>query len=126
MNHQEQANVLFEQANEHGAAVVIAATFHLPIRTRLGFSSKACALPIEEMELSVRAYNCLKRSNVHTVGELIDIVNSDGLLKIRNLGKKSLIEIKTALLAIGYEFLSERGRRSFWNEMLELNADKKK
>lgn len=84
MNHQEQANVLFKQEREHGAAVVIVATFHLPIRNRLGVSSKACALPIEDMELSVRAYNCLKRSDVHTVGELIDIANSDGLLKIRN------------------------------------------
>lgn len=51
---------------------------------------------IEELELSVRSSNCLKRAGINTVGELIDKTEDD-LMKVRNLGKKSLQEIKDKL-----------------------------
>ena len=51
------------------------------------------ALPIEEMDLSVRSYNCLKREGIHTVGELITRSEAD-LLDIRNFGAKSIDEVK--------------------------------
>ena len=47
---------------------------------------------IEEMDLSVRSYNCLKRANIHTVGDLTKKTEDD-MLKVRNLGKKSLDEV---------------------------------
>lgn len=47
------------------------------------------SLPIEELELTVRSYNCLKREGVHTVGELVARTESD-LLDIRNFGQKSI------------------------------------
>ncbi len=53
---------------------------------------KRCEMTIEEFDLSVRSYNCLKRGGVNTVGELLDLDN-DELAKIRNLGKKSLDEV---------------------------------
>ncbi|MCK8816181.1 DNA-directed RNA polymerase subunit alpha [Natroniella sulfidigena] len=51
---------------------------------------------IEELELSVRSSNCLKRAGINTVEELTDITEDD-LMKVRNLGKKSLQEIKAKL-----------------------------
>jgi len=51
---------------------------------------------IEELELSVRSSNCLKRAGINTVGELINKSEED-LMKVRNLGKKSLEEIKGKL-----------------------------
>lgn len=51
---------------------------------------------IEELELSVRSSNCLKRAGINTVGELIERTE-DNLMKVRNLGKKSLKEIKNKL-----------------------------
>ncbi len=48
--------------------------------------------PIEEMELSVRSYNCLKRANIHTIEDLTKKTEDD-MLKVRNLGKKSLDEV---------------------------------
>jgi len=51
---------------------------------------------IEELELSVRSSNCLKRAGINTVGELIERTEDD-LMKVRNLGKKSLQEIKNKL-----------------------------
>ena len=49
-------------------------------------------MPIEEMDLSVRSYNCLKRANIHTVEDLTK-KSEDDMLKVRNLGRKSLDEV---------------------------------
>ncbi|MFP4017495.1 MAG: DNA-directed RNA polymerase subunit alpha C-terminal domain-containing protein, partial [Halanaerobiales bacterium] len=51
---------------------------------------------IEELELSVRSSNCLKRAGINTVGEL-NSKSEEDLMKVRNLGKKSLLEIKEKL-----------------------------
>ena len=58
------------------------------------------ALPIEELELTVRSYNCLKREGVDTVGELINRTEAD-LLDIRNFGQKSIDEVKMKLAGLG-------------------------
>jgi DNA-directed RNA polymerase subunit alpha len=58
------------------------------------------SMPIEEMELTVRSYNCLKREGIHTVGELISRSEAD-LLDIRNFGAKSIDEVKMKLAAMG-------------------------
>ncbi|WP_308426592.1 DNA-directed RNA polymerase subunit alpha C-terminal domain-containing protein, partial [Streptomyces fuscichromogenes] len=58
------------------------------------------ALPIEELELTVRSYNCLKREGVHSVGELLARSEAD-LLDIRNFGAKSIDEVKEKLAAMG-------------------------
>ncbi|AFR50271.1 MULTISPECIES: DNA-directed RNA polymerase subunit alpha [Gordonia] len=58
------------------------------------------SLPIEDLELTVRSYNCLKREGVHTVGELVARTESD-LLDIRNFGQKSIDEVKVKLHALG-------------------------
>ena len=52
--------------------------------------------PIEDLDLSVRSYNCLKRAGIHTLGELIEKTEED-MMKVRNLGKKSLKEVKQKL-----------------------------
>jgi DNA-directed RNA polymerase subunit alpha len=52
--------------------------------------------PIEDLDLSVRSYNCLKRAGINTLGELIEKTEED-MMKVRNLGKKSLKEVKTKL-----------------------------
>ncbi|MBQ3655095.1 MAG: DNA-directed RNA polymerase subunit alpha [Synergistaceae bacterium] len=57
--------------------------------------------PIHELELSIRSENCLLRGGIQTVGELLQRTRDD-LLKIRNLGKKSLTEIEDRLLVLGY------------------------
>jgi DNA-directed RNA polymerase subunit alpha len=58
------------------------------------------ALPIEEMDLSVRSYNCLKREGIGTVGDLIQRTEQD-LLDIRNFGQKSIDEVKAKLAEMG-------------------------
>ena len=58
------------------------------------------SMKIEDMDLSVRSYNCLKRANIHTVEDLIS-KTEDEMLKVRNLGKKSLDEVMQKLEAYG-------------------------
>ncbi|GAC56398.1 DNA-directed RNA polymerase subunit alpha [Gordonia hirsuta DSM 44140 = NBRC 16056] len=60
----------------------------------------AFSLPIEDLDLSVRSYNCLKREGVHSVGELVARTESD-LLDIRNFGQKSIDEVKVKLYDLG-------------------------
>ena len=59
---------------------------------------KVLEMTIEELDLSVRSYNCLKRAGINTVDELIQRTEED-MMKVRNLGKKSLQEVKDKLAA---------------------------
>ena len=61
---------------------------------------KVQEMTIEELDLSVRAYNCLKRANINTVAELVQR-NEEDMMKVRNLGKKSLEEVEQKLAALG-------------------------
>ena len=64
---------------------------------------KGTNMPIEELDLTVRSYNCLKRAGIENVDELTQRTE-DEMLRIRNLGKKSFKEIKEKLQAIGKSF----------------------
>ena len=64
---------------------------------------KILEMTIEEMDLSVRSYNCLKRANIHTVEDLTKKTEDD-MLKVRNLGKKSLDEVVAKLISLGLKF----------------------
>jgi DNA-directed RNA polymerase subunit alpha len=61
--------------------------------------NKVLDLSVEELDLSVRSFNCLKRAAINTVGELVQKTEAD-LMKVRNLGKKSLAEIKEKLASL--------------------------
>lgn len=61
---------------------------------------KVLEMTIEELELSVRSYNCLKRAGINTVEELTE-KSEDDMMKVRNLGKKSLEEVQQKLAELG-------------------------
>ena len=65
--------------------------------------TKTLETPIEEVEFSVRAYNCLKRAGVHTVQDLVDKTEVE-VTKIRNLGKKSVREVIDKVADLGLTF----------------------
>jgi len=58
---------------------------------------------IEDLDLSVRSYNCLKRAGIQTVEELTQKTEEE-MMRVRNLGKKSLKEVKDKLAALGKGF----------------------
>ena len=61
---------------------------------------KVLEMTIEELELSVRAYNCLKRAGINSVAELVQR-NQEDMMKVRNLGRKSLEEVEQKLQDLG-------------------------
>ncbi len=61
---------------------------------------KILEMTIEELDLSVRSYNCLKRAGINTVDELVQR-NEEEMMKVRNLGRKSLEEVQQKLVGLG-------------------------
>lgn len=69
-------------------------------------------MPIEQLDLSVRAYNCLKRSGLMTVGAVLE-KSEDELLALRNFGEKSYVELRDKLEQHGFPTPRSDGRREF-------------
>lgn len=67
---------------------------------------KILEMTIEELDLSVRSFNCLKRAGINTVNDLIE-KSEEEMMKVRNLGKKSFDEVKEKLHSLGYDLSSE-------------------
>ena len=68
--------------------------------------AKALEMTIEELDLSVRAFNCLKRAGENTVGDLVN-KSPEEMMKVRNLGKKSLEEVIAKLQSLGFDLSRE-------------------
>lgn len=70
-------------------------------------TNKKLEKKIEELDLSVRSYNCLKRAGINTVGELVQKTEEE-MMRVRNLGRKSLKEVVSKLHELGLDL-----RRSY-------------
>ena len=69
-------------------------------KPEIGSTEAVREINIDELELSVRSYNCLKRAGINTVGELVN-KTADDMMKVRNLGRKSLDEVIAKLKELG-------------------------
>lgn len=81
----------------------IARTMSIMSQKELSMKDKLLETPIEELEFSVRSYNCLKRAGIHTVADIVSKSEQD-MIKVRNLGKKSLDEVINKVKELGLEF----------------------
>ena len=122
MKKDEVVNELLKSANENGIITTLYSVFGKCIKVSVPFSQKACDTSIDELDFSVRASNALKRASIFTIGQAIDLIADDGLLRIRNLGKKTQNEIKTRILAFGYERLTELEKKRFFYDVVERNC----
>ncbi len=93
--------------NEHLEMFVdlseIAKTMSIMSKKEMSMKDKLLETPIEDLELSVRSYNCLKRAGIHTVADIVNKSEQD-MIKVRNLGKKSLDEVINKVAELGLEF----------------------
>ncbi len=80
----------------------------MEVRSRIGRPVITDERPVEDLELTVRSYNCLKREGVDTIGQLATMTEEE-LMNIRNLGMKSVDEIRSKLIEYGYTLVSEEG-----------------
>ena len=91
---------LFGLARELNAAAEGIEIGPAPVEAGL---SPELAMPIEDLDLTVRSYNCLKREGINTVSELINL-SEDQLMNIRNFGSKSVDEVRDKLTSMGLKF----------------------
>ncbi len=122
MNQTEVAKSLRKAEREFGLVETLHKVFGKDIKVNIGFSKIACDTCIEDLALSVRSYNALRRSNVKTLGDLIERLNEGMVKKIRNLGSKSYSEIQTKILVYGYERLNDTEKTEFFRKLLENNV----
>ena len=80
---------------------------------------------IEDLELNIRAYNCIKRAGIKTVEELLERIQTEGdFLKIRNLGHKSMKEIIDVIHKLGYKFTYETEEVSEKEDSIDVGKQK--
>ncbi|MGM9834931.1 MAG: DNA-directed RNA polymerase subunit alpha [Bacilli bacterium] len=97
------ARILIEHFNVVTDLNAISDVSGLMAEKKVDTITKTLETPIEEIEFSVRAYNCLKRAGIHTVQDLINKREVE-VTKIRNLGKKSLKEVLDKVAEMGLDF----------------------
>ena len=88
MKKEDVIKELLKSADTNGLITTLYGAFGENLSVSVPFSQKACDTSIDELDFSVRATNAMKRASIFTIGEAIDLIADDGLLKIRNLGKK--------------------------------------
>jgi DNA-directed RNA polymerase subunit alpha len=93
----QSADILVRHFTQLANYRAILAEPEKPPLSSIPIPQKIYDTPIEELDLSVRAYNCLKRSNITKVGQVLSM-NEEDLLGVRNFGEKSLQELRERLL----------------------------
>ena len=118
VNVTERAVSLRDQADRIG---VLAMLHKLGIHEAIvPYSIRLAELSIDEINLTVRSSNGLKRANIHSFGRLKEILEiENGLLNIRNIGQKSIKEIKQLFFEECYARLLPYEKAHYWQEVLD-------
>ena len=118
VNVTERAVALRDQADKIGILAILQKQgIHEAI---VPYSTRLADLSIDEMNLTVRSSNGLKRANIHTFAQLKDRLEiENGLINIRNIGQKSLKEIKQLFFEECYTRLLPYEKAQYWQEILD-------
>ena len=122
VNRTELSDTIYKACLEQGLVSALAGNLGRNINVSLWFSVTACDAGIEQLELSVRSYNALRRAGIETVSQLVVGFNEGRIKSVRNLGAKSFREIQTRILVYGFELLTEKEKRHVILDLVEKNA----
>ena len=122
MNENAIVEELYGAIKDHGLMETLCAVFGKGCKIELGYTQKLCDTEVKDLDLSVRSYNALMRAGCHTVGQAISAINENKLMSVRNLGIKSVAEIRRFILEYGYTQASERRKKEFLHNLVKLNA----
>lgn len=93
--------------------------FRFPVYMNPAFTNT----DIDSLDLSFRSSNCLKKAGYFTIGALVENINGrEELLKIRNMGKKSVSEVMEKLFCYQFSLLNDDMKKKFVNRVVELNS----
>lgn len=124
MNEQELLAALLLSEQQRGLIQTLQLYYGADVKISLTVTRRVYLTGLDELCFSARSRNALRRASVNTVGDLIDALNDGRVEKLRNLGRKSVAEIKTRTLLFGFERLSERGKKQFFRSVIELNPER--
>ena len=124
MNKNAIVEELYEAIENHGLMNTICTVFGKGAQIELGYTQKLCDTNVADLDLSVRSYNALMRAGCKTVGQAITAINENKLLAVRNLGVKSIAEIRRLILEYGYAQASDRRKKEFLHNLVRLNCNK--
>lgn len=116
MFNEEKIREMVKTAEVKGVVLTLASELGGSVRVRIPIGARACETAIEDIDMSVRSFNALKRAGAGTVGDVVELIEGEGLLRIRNLGVKSRNEIKTRILVFAYERLTQAEKHQFFRD----------
>ena len=122
MNKADVVNTLIQSTESIGLIHTIYSIFGKSVKVRIPFGEKTLDSSVDEIDFSVRSSNCLKRTGMMQVRDIVEAIEDERLLKVRNLGKTSYSEIQTKLLALGYSKLSAIEKKQFFYDLLDRNG----
>ena len=114
--------ILLEHINTNGFIETLVEVFGSKISLEIDFSKRDLMRSIDEICFSVRSQNALRRSGLHTVHDVVNAIQKGALSRIRNLGEKSVYEIKTKIIIFAFEQLSQEGKLCFLREFMKKNS----
>ena len=122
MNKADVVNTLIQSAESNGLIHTIYSLFGKSVKVSIPFGSKVLDSSVDEIDFSVRASNCLKRTGMMQIRDVVEAIEDDRLLRVRNLGKTSYSEIQTKLLVLAYNKLSAVEKKQFFFDLLDRNG----
>lgn len=122
MKRENVVNELIVSSEQNGLIQTLYSTFGNSVKVSIPFSKKTLDSSVDDIDFSVRSSNALKRTGLMQIGEVVEAIEDERLPKVRNLGKKSYVEIQTKLLALGYSKLTEAEKKRFFYDVLDRNG----
>ena len=122
MNKADVVNNLINSAESIGLIHTIYSVFGKTVKVSLPFSEKTLDSSVDEIDFSVRASNCLKRTGMMQIRDVVEAIEDERILRVRNLGKTSYSEIQTKLLVLAYSKLSAVEKKQFFFDLLDRNG----
>ena len=122
MNKADVVNTLIQSVESNGLIHTIYSILGKSVKVRIPFGSKTLDSSVDEIDFSVRASNCLKRTGMMQIRDVVEAIEDERLLRVRNLGKTSYSEIQTKLLVLAYSKLSSVEKKQFFFDLLDRNG----
>ena len=122
MNKADVVNTLIQSTESIGLIHTIYSIFGKSVKVSIPFGEKTLDSSVDEIDFSVRSSNCLKRTGMMQIRDVVEAIEDERLLRVRNLGKTSYSEIQTKLLVLGYSKLSSIEKKQFFFDLLDRNG----
>ena len=122
MNKTDVVITLIQSAESNGLIHTIYSIFGKSVKVSIPFGEKTLDSSVDEIDFSVRSSNCLKRTGMMQIRDVVEAIEDERLLRVRNLGKTSYSEIQTKLLVLAYSKLSAVEKKQFFFDLLDRNG----